>query len=105
MDTLGLIRSLVWPAAAQVRKKRSEVEVTAADVGDRDGLKRVLTSYFAPGVQRLRKLWVDGGYTGADLNAWVADLKKTPNDLEVVAKEGTLHCSNAVGWLNEPLLG
>ena len=63
VDTLGLIR---------------QVEVTAADVGDRDGLKRVLTSYFAPGVQRLRKLWVDGGYTGADLNTWVADLKKTP---------------------------
>ena len=75
VDTLGLIR---------------QVEVTAADVGDRDGLKRVLTRYFAPGVQRLRKLWVDGGYTGADLNAWVADLKKTPKiDLEVVAKEGT----------------
>ena len=35
VDTLGLIR---------------QVEVTAADVGDRDGLKRVLTRYVAPGV-------------------------------------------------------
>ena len=38
VDTLGLIR---------------QVEVTAADVGDRDGLKRVLTRYVcAPGVPR-----------------------------------------------------
>ena len=75
VDTLGLIR---------------QVEVTAADVGDRDGLKRVLTRYAAPGVPRLRKLWVDGGYSGADLKAWVANLKKTHKiDLEVVAKQGT----------------
>ena len=63
VDTLGLIR---------------QVEVPAAEVGDRDGLKRVLTRYMAPGVPRLRKLWVDGGYSGADLKAWVADLKKDP---------------------------
>ena len=75
VDPLGLIR---------------QVEVTVADVGDRDGLKRVLTRYAAPGVPRLRKLWVDGGYSGADLKAWVADLKKTHKiDLEVVAKQGT----------------
>ena len=75
VDTLGLIR---------------QVEVPAAEVGDRDGLKRVLTRYMAPGVPRLRKLWVDGGYSGADLKAWVADLKKTHKiDLEVVAKQGT----------------
>ena len=75
MDTLGLIRP---------------VEVTAADVGDRDGLKRVLTRYAAPGVPRLRKLWVDGGYSGADLKAWVANVKKMHKiDLEVVAKQGT----------------
>ena len=58
-------------------------------MGDRDGLKRVLTRYVAPGVPRLRTLWVDGGYAGADLKGWVADLKKTHKiDLEVVAKQG-----------------
>ena len=46
----------------------------ATDVGDRDGLKGVLTRYFAPGVPRLRKLWVDGSYTGAEIKAWVASL-------------------------------
>ena len=61
VDTLGLIR---------------QVEVTAADVGDRDGLKRVLTRYVAPGVPRLRKLWVDGGYAGADLKRVGSRLKK-----------------------------
>jgi transposase len=74
VDTLGWIRP---------------VEVTAADVGDRDGLKRVLTRYVAPGLPRLRKLWVNGGSAGADLKGWVADLKKTHKiDLEVVAKQG-----------------
>ena len=36
VDTLGLIR---------------QVEVAAAEVGDRDGLKRVVTRYVAPGVR------------------------------------------------------
>ena len=49
-----------------------QVRVTAADVDDRAGLKKVLSGYFALGVQRLRKLWVDGGYSGIALKAWVA---------------------------------
>ena len=74
VDTLGLIIG-VW--------------VTAADGGDRAGLMHLLTTYFFTGVKRLRKLWVDGGYSGETLQAWVADLKQTHKiDLEVVAKPG-----------------
>ena len=75
VDTLGLI----W-----------RVCVTAADCGDRDGLMEVLSAYFATGVQRLKKLWVDGGYSGETLKGWVASLKQTHKiDLEVVAKTGS----------------
>lgn len=72
VDTLGLIIG-VW--------------VTAANVGDRDGLMTLLSVYFSTGVKRLKKLWVDGGYAGEDLRAWVASLKMTHKiDLEVVAR-------------------
>lgn len=58
-------------------------------VADRVGLIDVLTAYFSSGVQRLRKLWVDGGYTGEELKAWVGALKKTHKiDLEVVQRQG-----------------
>lgn len=61
--------------------------VTAANYGDRDGLMDLLTVYFSTGVKRLKKLWVDGGYSGERLKAWVAALKHTHKiDLEVVAK-------------------
>ena len=74
VDTSGLLRQVV---------------VTAADVGDRDGLKQVLTRLGASGVARLRKLWADGGYQGEAIRTWVADVKKTHKiDLEVVAKQG-----------------
>ena len=74
VDTLGLILG-VW--------------VTAADGGDRDGLMHLLSRYFSTSVQRLKKLWVDGGYTGEPLKAWVAGLKQTHKiDLEVVEKQG-----------------
>ncbi|MDP2852075.1 MAG: IS5 family transposase [Gallionella sp.] len=74
VDTLGLILRVV---------------VTAADTGDRAGLIRLLKAYFAPGVQRLRKLWVDGGYNGEELKAWVRSLKQTHKvDLEVVESQG-----------------
>ena len=45
VDTLGLIVAVV---------------VTAANVDDRQGLRALFNSYFAEGVTRLRKLWVDG---------------------------------------------
>ena len=49
----------------------------------------LLSAYFSTGVKRLRKLWVDGGYTGEALRAWVRSLKKTHKiDLEVVEREG-----------------
>ena len=74
VDTLGLLL---------------EVCVTAANTGDREGLMQVLTAYFATGIHRLKKLWVDGGYSGAPLKAWVAALKQTHKiDLEVVENQG-----------------
>ncbi len=75
VDTLGLIMGVC---------------VTAANIGDRDGLMRVLKAYFSSGVQRLRKIWVDGGYSGEPLKAWVSALKKTHKiDLEVVEHDGS----------------
>ena len=42
------------------------------------------------GVQRLRKVWVDGGHRDDDLKTWVAQLKQTHKvDLEVVKEKGT----------------
>ena len=54
-----------------------QCKVTAAHISDADGLKALLRAYFLPGVQRLRRLWVDAGYRGQALNAWVANLKRT----------------------------
>ena len=66
-----------------------ECVVTAASISDADGLKTLLNRYFAPKVQRLKKLWGDGGYRGEELKAWVARLKKTHKiDLQVVSKQG-----------------
>jgi putative transposase len=74
VDTLGLIIAVV---------------VTAANTDDRLGLVTLLTRYFASGVKRLRKLWVDGGYQAEWLRAWVRDLKHTHKiDLEVTANAG-----------------
>ena len=74
VDTLGLIIGVL---------------VTPADTTDRDGLMGVLSAYFAGGVKRLKKLWVDGGYRGDVLRAWVAALKQSHKiDLEVVEKQG-----------------
>jgi putative transposase len=43
--------------------------VTAAHVDDRAGLVALLNHYFADGVTRLRKRWVEGGYRAAWLCA------------------------------------
>ena len=62
--------------------------VTAASVSDADGLKALLRSYGAYRVPRLKKVWVDGGYRGDALQAWVARLKRTHKiALEVVKKQ------------------
>ena len=74
VDTLGLIVAVV---------------VTAANVDDRQGLRALFNSYFAEGVTRLRKLWVDGGYRAEWLHTWVWGLKRTHKiDLEVVEHTG-----------------
>jgi putative transposase len=68
VDTLGLIIAVV---------------VTDASTDDRQGLVELLTAYFADGVKRLRKLWVDGAYPAEWLEEWVQGLKQTHKiDLE-----------------------
>ncbi len=74
VDTLGLIPAVI---------------VTPANEGERSGLKKLLTDYFSKGINRLRKIWVDGGYLGSAIYEWVKNLKKTWRiDLEVSEKEG-----------------
>lgn len=94
VDTLGLLIAVV---------------VTAANQGDREGLMQLLTNYFAKGVKRLRKLWVDGGYNGSPLFEWVRGLKKTHKiELEVVGRIGPGFqvvpkrwvVERTFGWLN-----
>ena len=75
VDTLGLIIAVV---------------VTDASTDDRQGLVELLTAYFADGVKRLRKIWVDGAYRAEWLEEWVRGLKQTYKiDLESTTnKEG-----------------
>jgi len=74
VDTLGLI---------------VEVVVSSAAEGDRAGLITLLKRYSCKGLRRLRKLWVDGGYSGSELKQWVAGLKKTYKiALEIVERLG-----------------
>jgi putative transposase len=74
VDTLGLILAVV---------------VTSASADDRVGLMILLESYWATGVKRLRKLWVDGGYRAEWLRQWVWSMKQTHKiTLEVVDKTG-----------------
>jgi putative transposase len=65
------------------------VAVTAANGSDRDGLKQLLNRWFIKGVCRLRKLWVDAGYSGEPLRLWVRRLKRTHRiALEVTDQQG-----------------
>jgi putative transposase len=74
IDTLGLLVAVV---------------VTAANTDDRLGLVTLLQRYFASGVKRLRKIWVDGGYQAQWLCDWVRRLKQTHKvDMEVVEHTG-----------------
>jgi transposase len=74
IDTLGLIVAVV---------------VTAANRDDRLGLVTLLQRYFASGVPRLRKIWVDGGYEAQWLCDWGHALKQTHKVvLEVVEHTG-----------------
>jgi putative transposase len=64
------------------------VVVTSADTDDRLGLVELLTAYFADGVKRLRKIWVDGAYPAAWLEEWVRGLKQTHKiDLEATTHQ------------------
>ena len=62
VDTLGLLLAVL---------------VTSANTSDKVGLRLLLTHYFRRGVNRLRCLWVDQGYSGTPLARWVASLKKS----------------------------
>ena len=64
--------------------------LTDASMDDRLGLVALLTAYFADGVKRLRKIWVDGAYPAEWLEEWVRGLKHTHKiDLEATThKEG-----------------
>ncbi len=62
VDTLGIFLAVV---------------VTAANIGDREGLKRVVKKYAKNGLGRLRKIWADKGYLGKKIGEWVKALKKT----------------------------
>ncbi len=74
VDTLGLIIAVV---------------VTAANLDDRQGFLALVGGYFADGVKRLRKIWVDGGYQAGWLQEWVWSLKRTHKiEMEVTDHEG-----------------
>lgn len=90
-DTLGLILC-VW--------------VTAANLDDRKGLRRLLNGWFIKGVCRLRKLWVDAGYVSEALRQWVRGLKRTHKiDLEVVGRQGKGFQLVAKRWVVEHTFG
>ena len=74
-DTLGIILCVL---------------VTAAGINDRTALKALLKRRLAQGHgRRLRKLWVDAGYSGQGLRDWVRGLKPTHKiDLEVTDHQG-----------------
>ena len=73
-DTLGLVLFVL---------------VTAANLDDREGLRRILARWFIKGLCRIRKLWVDAGYVSEALWEWVRGLKRTHKiDLEVVGRQG-----------------
>ncbi len=90
-DTLGLIICVV---------------VTAANEGDRRGLKSLMENWFKSGPKRLRKVWVDGGYSGQALSDWVRDLKKTHKvDLELTQSTGKGFQVVAKRWVVERTFG
>lgn len=57
VDTLGLLMVVV---------------VTAASVPEREGAKLIFKA-FTGSCKKIRRIWVDGGYSGAPLMTWVAE--------------------------------
>ena len=74
MDTLGILLAVL---------------VTPANTGERKSLMNLILGYFSKGVNRLRKIFADGGYSGEDLHEWIRIFKKTHQiDLEITENEG-----------------
>lgn len=69
VDTLGLILA---------------VTVVPASTQERDGAKAVLEPVL-PHYNRLKKLWVDGGYSGANFADWVTEHRKAL-EVEVIKR-------------------
>lgn len=61
-----------------------EVVVHAADIQDRDGAKLVLNKLTEPTIERLQKIWADGGYRGKLID-WVKDQLEIV--LEIVSRD------------------
>lgn len=60
------------------------VDVTAADTPERAGARALLQPVL-PRFDGLRKMWVDGGYTGTDFSKWVA--QQAPQlEIEVIKR-------------------
>ena len=74
VDTLGMILGVV---------------VTPADCPERDGAKKVMAKV-CDWFPSLRKLWVDGGYTGEAFETWVRD-RWSKLDVEVVKRSDQVH--------------
>ena len=81
--------------------------MTAADVGDRDGARR-LGGALRGRYRRLRLLWADGGYSGPELaqalwqtGRWVLEIVRGRPDqrgFEVIPKRWIVE--RTFGWLN-----
>ncbi len=68
----------------------------AANIGERDGAKRLLEELPEPLWERLEKILADGGYDGTDFQAWVKDTFGV--DLEI-----SLRPRDAKGFVVVPL--
>jgi putative transposase len=89
VDTLGLIVLVL---------------VTAADLQDRDGAKRLLRElYQQPYWQRLRLIWADGGYRGA-LVSWVQRLFGWHLEIVATPKGATTFQAQPKRWIVERTL-
>ena len=92
VDTLGLLLG---------------VEITAADVPEREGTRDLLTDVL-PWFNWLRKLWVDGGYSGEAFAQWVKTIRPKL-EVEVVKRSDTAQgfevlprrwvVERTIGWL------
>jgi putative transposase len=87
VDTLGLVL---------------RVFVTAANVGERSGGKRVLKRVKRMGkaVSRLTTIWVDGGFDGAPFMMWVMDICRwtRASGIAAAANQRQRDCSKNAGW-------